>query len=155
MFVIICLMYLYKSLQGLFRQHVPGATTHVALLDKWLESPPKVERLGRVELAEEKPEVLDDHVSVVIRLHEPVRLLQVVPVDVLEGVLGLGPEVVPPLAHVEPDGGQLGVRGGAHEQQRVAPPPPRGPHVPRLHSTRASQTLTFSFIIQCAFCAYL
>ena len=56
-----------------------------------------------VEVLKEISEVLHNHVGIVVRLKEPVILLVVVLVDVLEGVLGLVPQMVPALSDVELD----------------------------------------------------
>ena len=50
-----------------------------------------------------KSEVLHYHVGVVIRLEEPVIVLKLVVVNVLEGLLTFIPEVVPALTDVELD----------------------------------------------------
>ena len=128
-------MYHGKSCECFLGENVTSTSTHEFELGGLLESSPKVERVSGTVVLQQVSEVLHDHVGVVIRLEEPVRLLQVVPVDVLEGGPGLGPQVVPALPHAELGGGQGGVQGGAHEQQSVAPPAPRGLHVLGLDRT--------------------
>ena len=80
----------------------------------------KVDRVICAVVSEEILEVLHYHEGVIVRLHEPLKLLEVVVVDVLEALLGLAPQPLPPLLDLELDGAQLAVLLGAHEEQLVA-----------------------------------
>ena len=76
------------------------------LLHVGLELAAEVDGVRPVVGLQQVAEVLDDDEGVVVRLEEPVGLVQVVLVDVLEGRLRLAPQVVAPLRHFEIDGGQ-------------------------------------------------
>ena len=52
--------------------------------------------------------------------------LQMMFVDVLESCLGLGPEVVSALLHVQSNRWKTRIFCGTHEQESVASPSPRG-----------------------------
>ena len=122
----------HEPAQRLLGENVASPARHVALLHVGLELAAEVERLGVVVGLQQVAEVLHHHVGVVVRLEEPVRLVPVVLVEVDVSLLGLGPQVVAALLHVEPHGGQVGVGLGAHEDQLVAPPAPGGLHVAGL-----------------------
>ena len=65
-------------------------------------------------------EVLHNHESVIVRLHEPLELLEVVVIDIFETLLCLVPQPLSPLLDLELDSAQLAVLLGAHEDQLVA-----------------------------------
>lgn len=115
--------------QSFFTEDVTGSSTHVALVDEGAEPSPQVHGLLRVELGHEVAKVLNNHECVVVRLQEPVGIVQVVLVDVLEGSDGLPVQVVPPLAHVELHRGEVGL-DGAHVEHGAAAPGPGLPDVP-------------------------
>ena len=71
-----------------------------------LELAAEVDGVRAIVGLEEVAEVLDHDEGVVVRLEEPVCVVEVVLVDVLEGRLRLAPQVVAPLGHLEIDGGQ-------------------------------------------------
>ena len=79
----------------------------------------EVDRFVGIKVSEEFPEILYNHEGVIISLEEPVILLPVVLVAVIEPSLGLPPEVLPPLADVESHSPQGLVLLGAHEDQLV------------------------------------
>ena len=87
-------------------EDVPGAAAHVALLHDHLVVEPEVDRVAGVPVGQERPEVVDHDVGVVVRLQEPVRLTPVALVDVPEGLLRLAPEAAPVAAAVQLDGWQ-------------------------------------------------
>ena len=84
-----------------------------------------MDRLICAVISEKILEVLHNHEGVIVRLHEPLELLEVVVIDVLEALLGLAPQPLPPLLDLELDGAQLAVLLGAHEEQLVAVATPR------------------------------
>ena len=89
----------------------------------------KVDRVICAVVSEKILEVLHNHEGVIVRLHEPLELLEVVIVDVLEALLGLAPQPLPPLLDLELDSAQLAVLLGAHEEQLVAVAAPGVLHV--------------------------
>ena len=93
----------------------------------------KVDRVICAVVSEEILEVLHNHEGVIVRLHEPLKLLEVVVVDVLEALLGLAPQPLPPLLDLELDSAQLAVLLGAHEEQLVAVATPGVLHMNCLH----------------------
>ena len=80
-------------------------------------------------------EILYNHEGVIISLEEPVELLPVVLVTVLEAFLSFPPELLPPLADIESHGPQGGVLLGAHEEEFVAVRAPGVLDVDSLHRT--------------------
>ena len=120
--------------EGLPGQNVASPASEVALVlcsDLFLyfyqntdpqvfEMMAKVDRIICAVVSEEILEVLHYHEGVIVRLHEPLKLLEVVVVDVLEALLGLAPQPLPPLLDLELDSAQLAVLLGAHEEQLVA-----------------------------------
>ena len=95
----------------------------------------EVDRLVGINRSEQFFEILYNHEGVIISLEEPVELLPVVLVAVLEAFLSFPPELLPPLADVESHGPQLGVLLGAHEEEFVAVGAPGVLDVDSLHST--------------------
>ncbi len=123
---------LHESLQRLSTEHVSGAAAHVALFDVRLKLAAKVNGRGGVVRGEKVAEVLQHHIGVIVRLHEPVGVLQVLVVGVVETAHRFRPQVVAALVHVQLDGRQGGIRLGAHEDQHIAPLAPGGLHVAGL-----------------------
>ena len=64
-------------------------------------------------------EILNNHECVVICLEEPVKLVPVMLVAILEAPFSFSPEVLPPLADVESHGPEAQVLLGAHEDELV------------------------------------
>ena len=81
---------------------------------------------------QEEFEILDDDKGVIIRLQEPVRVMEVIFVQIQMSLLCLGPQVLPALPDMETHRRQTEVLLGAHEQELVAPPAPGGLHMSRL-----------------------
>ena len=87
-------------------QEVPSFHLRSHLLHVGLELAAEVDGVGAVVGLEKVAEVLDNDESVIVRFEEPVCVVQMVLVDVLEGRLRLAPQVVAPLGHFEINGGQ-------------------------------------------------
>ena len=115
--------------ERLLAEDVTGAATGVALFDDHLEDVAEVDGFPRIVVRQHVAHVLHDHVRVVVRLHEPVGVVEVVVVDVPEGLHGLGGQVLPPFRYVQPHSGEGGVPRRAHEQQLVHALAPRVAHV--------------------------
>ena len=109
-----------EPFQRLTAEHVTGAAAHVALLHVWPEPTAEVDRLVGVLVLEHVPDVLDDHVRIVIGLHEPVGVIEVVPMDKFECCLRLAPQEVIALGNVEPDCRKRPVGSGTHEEYDIA-----------------------------------
>ena len=92
-----------KSPESLLGENISGSATEVALVSERLELMTKEFGLVVIEVLKKISEVLHNHVGIVVRFKEPVILLVVMIVDVLEGVLGLVPQMVPALSDVELD----------------------------------------------------
>ena len=75
----------------LLAEHVPCPSAHVALPDVRLEVEPEVDRVRGVPGGHEGSEVVDHDVGVVVRLQEPVKVVEVILVDVYERLLRLAP----------------------------------------------------------------
>ena len=88
-----------QSVHGL----APGTYTKI------FEMMSEVNGFVGVERSEEFFEIFYDHESVIISLEEPVKLVSMVLIAVLEAPLSLAPEVLPPLTDVESHRPQLGV----------------------------------------------
>ncbi len=86
---------------GLATQDVSGAAAHVALLDVGLELASEVNGVAGVVGLQHVAEVLHDDVGVVVGFHEPVGVVHVVLVDVLEGAFGFAPQGVSAFGDVE------------------------------------------------------
>ena len=84
-----------KSPESLLGENISCSATEVALVSERLELMTKEFGLVVIEVFKEISEVLHNHVGIVVRLKEQVILLVMVLVDVLEGVLGLVPKMVP------------------------------------------------------------
>ena len=78
----------------LLAEDVAGAAAHVPLPDVDLEVEPEVDRVRGVLVGHEGPEVVDHDVGVVVGLEEPVGVVKVILVDVLERLLRLAPQAV-------------------------------------------------------------
>ena len=92
-----------KSPESLLGENISCSATEVALVSERLELMTKEFGLIVIEVLKKISEVLHNHVGIVVRLKEPVILLVVMIVDVLEGILGLVPQMVPALSDVELD----------------------------------------------------
>lgn len=113
-----------KSSHCFLTEDITCPSAHVALFDEGGEPSAQVQRLLWVVFGQDVAQILYDHERVVVRLQEPVRFVQVVLVDVLEGPDGLPVQVVPPLAHVQLHGGEVGL-DGTHVEHFVAALGPR------------------------------
>ena len=78
----------------LLAEHVSCPSAHVALPDVHLEVEPEVDGVRGVPVGHEGPEVVDHDVGVVVGLEEPVGVVKVILVDVLERLLRLAPQAV-------------------------------------------------------------
>lgn len=118
-----CIEPLDKSSQCFFAEDITRSSTHVALFNEWTEPPAQVQRLLRVIFRQDQVKVLYHHKRVVVSFQKPVKFIQVVLVDVLEGTNGLPVQVVPPLSHIKRHSREV-VLGGAHVQGSTAAPSP-------------------------------
>ena len=118
--------------QRLSAEHVAAAAAVVALRHDRPESVAEKDRIRRVFRRQEVAQVLDDDVGVVVDLHEPVGVVVVVFVDVVERLHRLRRQVLPALLYGDVDRRERGVFAVADEQEFVAATAPRGPHVTRL-----------------------
>ena len=118
--------------QRLSAEHIAAAAAVVALRYDCLESMAEKDRFRRVFRRQEVAEVLDDDVGVVIDLHEPIGVVLVVFVDVVERFHRLRRQVVPAFRYGDVDSRERVVFAVADEQECVAASAPRGPHVTRL-----------------------
>lgn len=76
---------------------------------------PQVHGLGRVVLAHQQSQVLQDDVGVVVSFQEPVVVLEVMMIQVLERLHGLGRQMLSSVRHIQVlDVGQLD--GGVDEE---------------------------------------
>ena len=73
--------------QGLATDDVAASSTVVAVRNAHVEPVSEVHGVVWVLRAEEIAKILDDDVSVVIRFHEPIKIVQVVLVKVVKGCL--------------------------------------------------------------------
>ena len=87
-----------------------------------------------IDWSEQLFEILYHHEGVVISLEEPVKLLPVVFVAVLEASFSFPPQFLSPLGDVESHGTQVRVLLGAHEEEFVTVGAPGVLDVDCLHS---------------------
>ena len=80
---------------------------------------PEMDRFVGIKWSEQFFEILYNHEGVIISLDEPVELLPVVLVAVLEASLSLAPEVLPALTDVERHCPEGQVLLGTHEDELV------------------------------------
>ena len=86
-----------------------------------------------IEWSEQFFEILYNHEGVIISLEEPVKLVPVVLVAVLEASLSFAPEVLSALTDIESHGPQCWILLGAHEEEFVAVRSPGVLDVNSLH----------------------
>ena len=85
---------LHEPPHRLLAEHVPCPSAHVALPDVRPEVETEVDRVRGVPGGHEGSEVVDHDVGVVVRLQEPVKVVDVTLVDVCERLLRLAPQAV-------------------------------------------------------------
>lgn len=121
-----------KSLQGLLAEHVARASTHVALFGVRLEALPEIDGLFGGVVGQNPTQVVHHHKGVVISFQEPVRVVHMVFVHVVEGSDGFPVELVAALFGAQAHRGKAGVLHGAHEHNNVAVATPGGSDVAGL-----------------------
>lgn len=122
----------HEAPESLFAQNVACAAAHVALLGVGFEPPAVIDGLvGRV-VREKPPEVVHDDIRVVICFEEPVSLVDVMLVGVVEGPDGFPVKLVPTFFRTQAHRGEVGVLHGAHENHYITVARPRVFDVPCL-----------------------
>ena len=94
----------------------------------------EVDRFVGIKVSQEFLEILYNHEGVIISLEEPVKLLPVVFVAVLEASFSFPPQFLSPLGDVESHGTQVRVLLGAHEEKFVTVGAPGVLDMDCLHS---------------------
>ena len=122
----------HEASQCLLAEHVSGASAHVPLGDVRLEATPEINGGDGGVGFEQVTHVLDDDIRVVVRLEEPIGVVEVVIVDVLESGAGFRPQIIAAFGDGKSDGRKVGVVYGTHEQEFVAALTPGGLDVPGL-----------------------
>lgn len=117
----------HEPLQGLFAEHVTRPPAHVALLGVRLEAFAKVDGLVGGVVGQNPAQVVHHHVGVVVRLQEPVRVVGMALVHVVEGSDRLPVELVTALLGAEAHRGEVWILHGAHEHHHIAMASPGGP----------------------------
>lgn len=84
---------LHESPQGFLTEDVTSSSAHVALCDEWCVPTSKIQRLLRVVLGQTVAQILKDNKRVIVSFEEPISMVQMVRVDVLEGPYGLPVEL--------------------------------------------------------------
>lgn len=97
-----------ESSQRLLAEDVACSARHVAIFNERVKSSSQIHGRFCVILGQSVAEILYDHVRVVVGFHEPIRVVHVVLVDVLESSNGLPVQVLPALADIEPHSWEVG-----------------------------------------------
>ena len=95
--------------QGFAAEHVAPSSAVVALPHVRFEAVAEIYRVRRVFRRQKISQILDNDEGVVIDLHEPIAVVIVVLVDVVECRHRLGGQVTPALAYADVDRRKVGV----------------------------------------------
>lgn len=117
----------HEPLQGLFAKYVARPSAHVALLCVWLEAFAKVDGLVGGVVRQNPAQVVHHDVGVVVRLQEPIRIVGMVLVHVVEGSDRLPIELVTALLGAKAHRGEVWILHRAHEHHHIAMASPSGP----------------------------
>lgn len=109
----------HEAPESLFAQNVACATAHVALFGIGFESPAKVDRLIRCVVSKNPPEVVNDYIRVIVCFEEPIGLIDVMLVGIVEGPDCFPVKLVPTLFRTQAYSGEVGVLHGAHENHDI------------------------------------
>lgn len=98
-FCVVCAKSISKALheppQSFLTEDITSSSAHVALCDEWREPTSKIQRLFCVVLGQTIAQILKDNKRIIVSFEEPISMVQMVHVDVLEGPYGLPVELTP------------------------------------------------------------
>lgn len=114
---------------GLSAGYVPGPSARVALSDPRQKMLSEVNRGVPVLTGQKVSEIFHDYVRIVVCLHEPIEIFQIVREYLVEGGVGLLWKIFASVFDVDDEGWHRGVVLSCYEQQLGASSSPSSAHV--------------------------